>query len=150
MATAQNLATEQTDIQTASTRLVWVLNRDVNEYKGTFRGTKITIPANMERIPLRAEKGGNLMPYLEARRFISDLKEAQGFQEDENGDRTPIFGVKSLIDHEMTAEEVKTILGKSSMDLRKEALSDERSAKKNLQKELDKRPNKLLMEDDPN
>lgn len=129
-------------------RLVWVLNRDVKPYMGTYRGVKVTIPANMEKIGKRFDKGGNLMGYLEAREFITDLKEPQGFREDGSGKREPIFGVKALLDAELTEEEFGKYVGKTKEQLKKEAASDERRASKNLSKALNKIPRKIAVGDD--
>src|SRR4051812_35259934 len=92
MATPQALTTEQTEYASSGKRLVWVLNKDHMPYTGTYGGVKITIPPNHEKIAKRAADGGNLMPYLEARRFITDFLEPQGFGTNpETGDRFPIL-----------------------------------------------------------
>jgi hypothetical protein len=143
MATPQSMMHEQTDIQTSSSRLVWVLNRDFTPYKGTFRGIKIEIPGNMKKIPKPASEGGNLMPYLEARRFIVDYKEPQGYEMDNMGKPQPIFGVKALIDQELTQEEFASIVKKTPAEIKKEILNEERAAKANLTKSLNKNKSKV-------
>lgn len=143
---------EPIDIYASSSRLVWVLNGDIKPYKGNFRGTPVVIPANREKIPLRAEKGGNLMPYLEARRFITDYKDPQDFVMDNYGKPQPVFGLKYLIDQELTVPEYETITGKSvtSADSKKAAIAVEKKAARELTKELGKRANKIaITEDEP-
>lgn len=135
------------DISLSSSRLCWVLNRDSHPYTGTFRGVKITIPANLEKIPKRAETGGNLLPYLEACHFVRDLKEPQGFQMDSAGKPFPIMGAKMLFEQELTKAEYESITG-SKLDVKKEAATEERKARQKLAKELITVPNKTAVEDE--
>lgn len=142
------------DIQTSS-RLVWVLNRHRTEpYRAEFRGMEITIPANFEKIPRHVRDGGNLMEYLEACKFVRDFKVPQKWVPNpRTGQVEPIFSTKELFEEEMTAEEVKKILQKSTAELKKEVAAEERAARKVLTKELNKNPNKVALttsEDDEN
>ena len=149
MATPQSMNTEQTDIYASAARLVWVLNRDrIHSYKGNFRGNKVEIPPNEEKIPKLAQHGGNLMPYLEARRFITDLKDPQGFLEDDNGGRQPIFRSKELYDMELTQEEFDMIVKKTPAQVKKEVMNEERAAKRKINDALDKKTNKRAIEDE--
>ena len=50
------------NIKPTGSRLVWVLNRDVNPYRENFNGTDVVIPPNHEK---RVK-----MPFLEARQFL--------------------------------------------------------------------------------
>lgn len=129
-------------------RLVWVLNRDEKEYKGTFQGIKIVIPPDLQKVPKHVRDGGNLMGYLDARHFITDLKEPQGFQEMPNGDRLPIFGPKALFSKDLTEEEFKKYVGKTDAQVKKELAADERRMSKKLTQELNKIPKKVAVGDD--
>jgi len=149
MATPQSLQASQIDVQTTSSRLVWVLNRDLVPYKGTFQGDQIVIPPNMEKIPKLVTNGGNLMPYMDARRFIVDLKEPQSFDMDNMGKPQPRFGIKALIDQELTADEVAKFLNKTPTQLKREAVAEEKTAARNLSKELNKaRPGKVSFQEE--
>lgn len=54
-------------------RLVWVLNLNPDhDYKEEFRGDKITIPKNQQRIPKHVNDGGNLMQWISARKFLGE------------------------------------------------------------------------------
>ncbi len=147
MATPQPLVSTE-DIRSVSSRLVWVLNRDTNPYKATFRDVEITVPPNMEKIPKHVRDGGNLMEYLEACKFVRDLKQPQKWVPDRGGKFEPIFGIKALCEVELTPDEFKKIVGKTKDDLTKESLTEERKAKRVLKKELDKIPNKTLATDE--
>lgn len=129
-------------------RLVWVLNRDENPYIGHYRGTRIEVPAEKAKIAKRYDQGGNLMPYLEAREFITDLKEPQKYEPDGAGKMQPIFGPKALFSQELNQDEFDKIVGKSKEQLKKEAAQDERKARKKLNSELAKVPNKIAVGDD--
>lgn len=75
MAQAQSVANEQLVTQEMN-RLVWVLNNHHEAYTEDFRGDKITVPANREKIGKTFLEGGNLMPYLAARKFLGQPKTA--------------------------------------------------------------------------
>ena len=103
----------------------------------------------MEKIPKRTEDGGNLMPYLEARHFICDLKEAQEWIEDQGGRRQPVFGVKALIDQELSPEEFDKYVGKTSTQIEEINEKFEKKAKRDLNKALKQpRMNKISLEDE--
>lgn len=134
-----------------SNRLVWVLNRDGAPYTANFQGMDITVPANSEKIPKHVRDGGNLMQYLDARHFITDLKQPQSYHTSPAGDRTPVFGPKALYDQALTQVEFDKIVGKKPEQMKKEAASEERKARKKLNEELLKSPvrNKIdLSEED--
>lgn len=137
-----------TDAGYHGARLVWVLNRDENPYTGHYRGVKITIPPEKEKIGKLYRDGGNLMPYLEACEFVTDLKEPQRFEPDSAGKMNPIFGPKALMRVELTQEEFDKYVGKSKEQVKKEMAQDERKARKRLNSELNKIPNKIAVGDD--
>lgn len=146
MATPQPSVQGQVD--ESGQRLVWVLNRDGKPYKGTFQGQALVIPANLEKIGKLYYEGGNLMPYLAAREFITEYKEPQDWVMDKSGKPQPIFGPKALDSYELTEEEFVKFVNKSSSQIKKELAAEERSARKNLTKELEKRPGKIAAADD--
>lgn len=130
-------------------RLVWVLNRDMRySYKGTHQGVKVEIPAAHQKIAKHFTQGGNLMPYIEARAFITDYKEPQDFVMDRNGKPQPIFRTKELYDLELSAEEYDEIVGKTSKQGKKELAAEEKRARKTLSEELGKRPGKVAVTDE--
>jgi hypothetical protein len=140
----------ESDIYESASRLVWVLNNDRNHsYAGHFEGGVVTIPADRQKIPKLFSQGGNLMPYLSARHFITDFKEPQGWEKDRHGKENPIFRTKELYHEELTAEEYARIVKKTPEQLKKEKIADSKRAVKRLNKELNERPNKVeLAEDD--
>lgn len=146
MATPQPSVQGQVD--ESGQRLVWVLNRDGKPYKGTFEGQPIVIPENLQKIGKLYYEGGNLMPYLAARQFITDYKEPQEWVMDKSGKPQPVFGPKALDSYDLTAEEFNTYVRKTSSQLKKELAAEERRARKNLSKELENRPNKIAAADD--
>lgn len=132
----------------SASRLVWVLNRDpVFEYKARYRGDLVTIPKNMEKIPKTTGQGGNLMPYMEACRFVRDLVEPQGYEMDAAGKPQPVFRNKMLLEQELTAEEFIQITGKA-IDQKKERAREERDARDKLNRNLNKVSNKVKVEDE--
>jgi hypothetical protein len=136
------------DITLSSSRLCWVLNRDpIYSYKAVYRGTLIEVPPNLQKIAKRTEEGGNLMPYLEACRFVRDLVEPQGF-EMVNGKPEPIFRKKMLFEQELSLEEFKELHGGKRVDIKKEVAKEERKARQKLTQELTKVPNKVAVPDD--
>lgn len=145
MGTPQSLGATIDGIQSISGRLVWVLNRDVKSYKGTFQGIKIEIPPNMEKIPKLTRDGGNLMPSLDAGHFVRDLKEPQEVRMDNFGKPEYIFGPKALMEMELTPREREEILNKTEAQLKKEVVAEEKRAKRTLNKELDKVKNKVAV-----
>lgn len=75
MAQAQSIANEQL-ITSDMNRLVWVLNNHHEAYTEDFRGDKITVPANREKVGKLFTDGGNLMQFLAARKFLGQPKTA--------------------------------------------------------------------------
>lgn len=146
MATPQPSVQGQVD--ESGQRLVWVLNRDRKEYKGTFQGKPLVIPPDLEKVGKIYYEGGNLMPYLAAREFITDFKEPQDWVMDKAGKPQPIFGPKALDSYELTPEEFDKYVRKTSSQLKKELAAEERKARKTLSKELDKRSGKIAAADD--
>lgn len=146
MAVAQ--VSTQTELDTTSERLVWVLNLDEKPYKAQFRSMNISIPPMLEKIAKHARDGGNLMHALEAEKFLSDLKQPQGFNEDPmTGTRTPIFGPKALKLMELTPTEFTELVGKSSDQIKKDKAKQEKAAQRTLTSELAKNPNKISLDD---
>jgi hypothetical protein len=140
---------QQGEISTSGSRLVWVLNRDVqHDYLGTCGGTKVRIPKDREKIAKPFTSGGNLFPYLDAVQFVRDLKEPQGFVLDNHGKQQPVFRTKELYEQELSPEEFKTIVGKKPDDLKKEALREEKKARRTLNSELSRIPNKVEVKDE--
>ena len=130
-------------------RLVWVLNKDEKySYKGTFQNVTVEIPPGRQKIAKPYTKGGNLMPYIDARAFITDLKEPQDFVMDRNGKPQPIFRTKELYDLELTPEEYESIVGKTSKEGKKELAAEEKRARRTLTEELNKRPGKVAVNDE--
>jgi len=140
----------ETDIRTSSSRLCWVLNRDPNRsYKAEFRGTVIEIPPGHQKIAKHVRDGGNLMEYLEACKFVRDLKQPQEYLPDpRNGQFEPRFFTKELYEQELTTEEFNKIVGKSKEDLKKDAAAEERKARKTNSKAIDDTPNKVAISED--
>lgn len=139
----------QAELDTSSERLVWVLNLDGKPYKATFRSMNVCIPPNLEKIGKHARDGGNLMHCLEAEKFLGDLKQPQGWNEDPmTGTRTAIFGPKALKIVELTPTEFKEMVGKSAEQIKKEAAKEEKKASKNLSKELGNVHNKIAADED--
>lgn len=134
------------ELEKSSNRWVWILNRDVEPYKAEFQGLDITIPPNMQKIAKHVRDGGNLMEYLAACKFVRDFKQPQKWVPTRGGGLEPIFGVKALLEHEMTEDEVETILGKTKTDLKKDAATEEKKARRDLKKSLDKIPGKVAAE----
>lgn len=147
MATPQPVVSTE-DITSISSRLVWVLNRDTQPYKAEFRGMEIIVPPNMQKIGKHVRDGGNLMEYLEACKFVRDLKQPQKWVPDRSGKFEPVFGIKALCEVELTPEEFAKYVGKTKDDIKKEVASEERKAKRTLKKELDKVPNKQAAVED--
>jgi hypothetical protein len=133
----------------SSSRMVWVLNRDSHPYSARFRGTPITIPANLEKIMKRAEDGGNLLPYLEAVRFVRDLIEPQGYEMDSQGKPQPIFRSKMLFEQELTADEFMKLTGKKPQVTAKDVLKEEKKARSKLTEALMKNANPNKVQVDP-
>lgn len=130
-------------------RLVWILNRDVEPYVAEYQGLKVTIPPSGEKIAKHARDGGNLMPYLDARHFITDLKQPQKWVMDpRGGSPQPVFGIKALYSHELTEDEFNKIVGKTKTEVKKEAILEEKRVRKSLTKALNERSNKVKLEDD--
>lgn len=146
MATPQ--PTELGTLDESSSRLVWVLNRDAKPYKGTFEGIKLVIPANHEKIGKKHHQGGNLMPYLAARQFITDYKEPQDWIQDRAGKLEPVFGPKALYDQELNTEEYLRYVGLNKEQIKKAAILEEKRARRKISDELKKTPNKIAMKDD--
>lgn len=135
-----------THIETASmSRLTWVLNRDSDSYKAEFQGMKIEIPGNSEKIGKHVRDGGNLMEYLAARKFITDLKQPQRFTD--RGE--PVFGPKALYDKELTDEEAAKYSSKSKSDLKKLEVLEEKKIRRKVKEATDKNknPNKVSLAD---
>jgi len=147
MATPQP-STSIGELNTASSRLVWVLNRDAAPYAATFQGIKITIPANMEKIGKHVRSGGNLMEYMAACRFVRDLKQAQGYTMDSMGKPSATFGNKALCEIELNAEEFAIYVKKTAAEVKRDVVQEEKKARKTLTKELDKNPNKVVVSED--
>lgn len=134
-----------TQTETASmARLTWVLNRDEAPYKAEFQGMQITIPADKQKIAKHVRDGGNLMEYLAASKFKSDLKQPQSF----SSTGEPLFGPKALFLQELTDEEEAAITGKSKTDLKKQVASEEKKVRRHMKAALDKIPNKTAVIDD--
>ena len=106
MSTAQPVANEQLVTQEMN-RLVWVLNSHNQDYTEEFRGDKITVPANNQKIYKRIEEGGSLMPYLAARKFLGQPKAAGQILPDGTWYTPP----KSLRTEEMTITELNQFKG---------------------------------------
>lgn len=139
----------QTELDTSSERLVWVLNLDGKPYKAIFRSMNVVIPANLEKIGKHVRDGGNLMHCLEAEKFLGDLKQPQGWHEDpDTGTRTAIFGPKALKITELTPTEYKELVGKSSDQIKKDMAKEEKKASKSLSKELGNVSNKISLGED--
>lgn len=75
MAQAQSVANDQL-VTSDMNRYVWVLNNHHEDYVEDFRGDKITVPANREKIAKPFTSGGNLMQFLAARKFLGQPKTA--------------------------------------------------------------------------
>lgn len=73
-------------------RLVWVLNRDHQEYREDYNGTMIVVPPNNEKKVK--------MPFLDARKFLARGKAPAQYQPD--GRR--LVGPKSLYTEEIPEE----------------------------------------------
>ena len=147
MAIAQ--VSTQAELDTSSERLVWVLNLDGKPYKANFRTMDVVIPANLEKVARHARQGGNLMHILEAEKFLGDLKQPQGWNEDPHtGTKTPIFGPKALKIVEMTPTEYADLVGKSKEQIQKDIAREEKAAQKKLTNELGKVSNKVAADED--
>lgn len=146
MGTPQSLGATADGMQILTNRLVWVLNRDIKySYKANWRGIKVCIPPDKEKIAKRFEDGGNLFPYLEAVKFVRDLKEPQEWIDDGGGKPQPIFRTKELFEHELTKEEFDKIVGKTEATVKKEIVLAEKSAKRTFKKTMDNVKNKQLV-----
>lgn len=153
MATPQPLTTNaitETDLRTSSARLVWVLNRDtMRSYKAEFRGLQIEIPKDRQKIAKHVRDGGNLMEYLEACKFVRDLKQPQEWVPDGAGKFEPRFYTKELYEQELTAEEFEQIVGQKTKDFfKKEAAAEERKARKASQKAIESHTKKVQASED--
>lgn len=140
--------TQQGSPDQTSARLVWVLNRDVRPYKAEFRGMEIIVPPNMEKIPKHVREGGNLLEYLEACKFVRDLKQPQEWKMDSNGKPQPMFYSKMLLEQELTEDEYKTIVRKTSVQIKTEMKKEEKKAKEAHKTGVAKVSNKYLADDE--
>lgn len=99
-------------------RLVWVLNRDPErDYVETYKDDEIRIPKNLQRVPKLIKDGGNLMPWLSARKFLGQPVATS--QKDPQGN--VINMGKPLQTVELTDEERMEIAGTTPDHLKKVA-----------------------------
>jgi hypothetical protein len=106
-------------------RLVWVLNRDPErDYVETYKDDEIRIPKNLGRVPALVTNGGNLMPWLSARKFLG-----QPVAQSQKTPHGEIINMgKPLQTVELTDEERMEIAGTTPEHLRKVSKEDELAA----------------------
>lgn len=97
-------------------RLVWVLNRDPErDYHEKYKDEDVMIPKNLRRIPKLLKDGGNLMPWLAARKFLG--------QPVTPSSKTPQGEIinmgKPLCTSELTDEERMELSGTNVVQLKK-------------------------------
>jgi len=147
MATPQP-ASVSVALDESSSRLIWVLSRGDKAYKGTHQGVEVTIPPRMQKVPKRYTEGGNLFPFMDGHAFRTSLKEPQEWKMDNAGKPFPVFSDKPLFCEELTPEEYAEFVGRTPTQIKKEIASEEKMAKKKLNEELNKRPNKVAVLED--